>query len=125
MSYVILGGNPLSFIDPFGLAKNGGDGSSSGINTANPYKHCKEDPRDPNFIICKRKKDGKKIGKRKPADWPSDTTKFSCDDDCPEKLIVTTVVVGGVSYLIWKTFKVCGCTLIAGPAGGLVCLFTP
>ncbi len=90
-------------MDYFGLAKNGGDGTSSDLNTANPYKHCKEDPRDPNFIICKRKKDGKKIGKRKPADWPSDTTKFSCD--ACETAAVTAGTIG-IGYGIYKCVRV-------------------
>lgn len=54
------------------IAGNGGVGNSSGIGTNTPYKHCKEDPNDPNYIICKYP-NGKKVRKKKPADWPKST----------------------------------------------------
>ena len=38
---------------PFSMAGNGGVGNSSGLGTNTPYKHCREDPKDPNSIICK------------------------------------------------------------------------
>jgi RHS repeat-associated protein len=54
---------------PISMAGNGGVGNSSGVGTNTPYKHCKEDPKDPNFIICKDP-NGKKVRKKKPSDWP-------------------------------------------------------
>ncbi len=92
--------SPTNKFDLYGLSKNGGDGSSSGTNTANPYKHCKEDPKDPNFIICRQKKDGKKRRKRKPADWPDAQNNFSCDDSC--EATAKTVGAIGVGYIVYR-----------------------
>jgi hypothetical protein len=57
-------------IEARGKGERGATGGSSGKGTDNPYKHCKEDPTDPNYIICKDHQTGKKIRKPKPADWP-------------------------------------------------------
>jgi len=62
-------GGPLNGIDPTGLSKETGVGGCDGKGTKNPYKHCKEHPSNPNLIICKDKKTGKKKVKPKPADW--------------------------------------------------------
>ncbi len=82
-SYGYVGQNPLFWTDLYGFGRkeNGGSGSSSGVGTSNPYKHCKEDPNDPTKIICKDKKSGKKITKPKPADW-NDYKSESCGDNC-------------------------------------------
>ena len=72
-TYTYADANPLGLFDPTGLAPKSGrgiSGGSSGQNSNNPYKHCSEDPTDPNFIICKDKTTGKKIRKPKPPDWP-------------------------------------------------------
>ncbi len=61
--------DPVNGIDPTGLSKETGVGGCDGKGTKNPYKHCKEHPSNPNLIICKDKKTGKKKVKPKPADW--------------------------------------------------------
>jgi len=55
--------------------ERGATGGSSGTRTDNPYKHCKQDPDDPNFIICVDHQTGKKERKKKPADWPNGNSK--------------------------------------------------
>ena len=95
-TYGYVDGDPLNGLDLLGLANGGGrgiTGGSSGAGTANKYKHCKLDPNDPNFIICKDKRDGKKIRKPKPADWPPDK-KFVCDENC--RKLGGTIIIGGV-----------------------------
>jgi hypothetical protein len=57
-----------------GRGERGATGGTSGQNTANPYKHCKIDPTNPNFIICKNHQTGKDVRKPKPADWPKEKT---------------------------------------------------
>ena len=84
-TYGYVGANALSDSDFFGLAGNGGVGNSSGIGTNTPYKHCKEDPKDPNYIICKDpngKKVRKKVRKKKPKDFPDSKKKVL---DCPKE----------------------------------------
>lgn len=112
-----MGQNPLVWIDPFGLASkgNGGDGSATGKNTANPYKHCREVPGKPNKIKCKRKRDGKWVELPKPADWPgnaggsNNSNSMSCGDTCERNWAL--VFITGVGYVLLNV-----CTL--GAAGG-------
>ena len=67
-------GNPLSYIDPEGLAKFGGPAkgergrTGSPFGTSNPYKHMKQDPLNPNGVIYKDA-NGKTVRKPKPADF--------------------------------------------------------
>ncbi|MFC5474683.1 RHS repeat domain-containing protein [Paraherbaspirillum soli] len=100
--------NPLSYMDSFGLAGNGGVGNSSGIGTNTPYKHCREDPKDPNYIICKDP-NGKKVRKKKPADWPKETKKEMCGPICQN--VVGGIIVGGL---------IVGGMCIAGPPGAAI-----
>jgi hypothetical protein len=37
--------------------------------------------------------------------------------------VVGGTLIGG--YLVWKFVKVCGCTAVAGPLGGVACAITP
>jgi len=60
-----------------------------------------------------------------PPEGGEDSKRVTCGKECQENLVKTTVVLGGVSYVVWKIVKTCGCTLVAGPGGGLVCLVTP
>lgn len=96
--------NPLGIFDPTGLAGKSGrgiSGGSSGKGTTNPYKHCVEDPTDPNFIVCKDKTTEKKVRKPQPADWPK--TKMEACDTCQKAADV--VVVGGVGYIVYRCVR--------------------
>jgi hypothetical protein len=97
--------NPNNSVDPFGLAGRGGErgatGGSSGKNTNNPYKHCKEDPADPNYIICKDHQTGKRTRKKKPADWPQ--TKMESCSSCQQAADV--VIVGGTGYIVYRCLR--------------------
>jgi RHS repeat-associated protein len=53
-----------------------------------------------------------------------DEDKDECEN-CAKQLVATTVVVGGVSYIIWKVVKTCACTAVGGPALGAACALTP
>lgn len=74
--YGFVGNDPVNDIDEYGLqggrgnrkGQRGGTGGSSGSRTPNPYKHCKLDPTDANYIICKTP-DGKSVRKKTPPDW--------------------------------------------------------
>jgi hypothetical protein len=102
--YPYVSGDPIEITDPTGLAGQRGrgvSGGSSGKGTANPYKHCWEDPTDPNFIICKDKTTGKKIRKPKPADWPK--TKMEACDTC--QTAADVVVIGGVGYIVYRCVR--------------------
>jgi tetratricopeptide (TPR) repeat protein len=102
--YAYADGNPLGVFDPTGLAGKSGrgvSGGSSGKGTNNPYKHCSEDPADPNFIICKDKTTGKKVRKPKPADWPK--TKMEACESC--QAAADIVIVGGVGYIIYRCVR--------------------
>jgi hypothetical protein len=57
-----------------GRGERGATGGTSGQSSANPYKHCRIDPTNPNFIICKHHQTGKDVRKPKPADWPKEKT---------------------------------------------------
>ena len=57
-----------------GRGERGATGGTSGQGSANPYKHCRIDPTNPNFIICKHHQTGKDVKKPKPADWPKEKT---------------------------------------------------
>ncbi|WP_363798206.1 RHS repeat-associated core domain-containing protein [Lysobacter firmicutimachus] len=104
-SYSYVGGSPLDYLDPEGLARGRGErgatGGSSGKGTANPYKHCWEDPTDSAFIICKDHQSGKKIRKPKPSDWP--TAKFECGEGCQTGAKV--VVAAGTGYAIYRCLR--------------------
>jgi hypothetical protein len=103
-TYTYADANPLSVFDPTGLGPKSGrgiSGGSSGQNSNNPYKHCAEDPTDPNFIICKDKTTGKKIRKPKPPDWPK--TKMEGCDTCQKAADV--VVVAGVGYIVYRCVR--------------------
>ena len=98
--------NPLTRVDPFGLASKGnkGDGSATGKNTGNPYKHCREVPGKPNKIKCKRKQDGKWVELPKPAAWPGNNqNRESCEETCQKA--ATVVVVGGTAYIVYRCVR--------------------
>jgi len=103
--YAYVDGNPLNQLDPLGLAgRKGGrgdTGGSSGKHTDNPYKHCKEIPGDPDHIRCVDPHSGKKIKKKKPADW-SDYKRSQCEA-CES--MATTVVIGGTVYIIYRCVR--------------------
>jgi len=107
--FAYVGGMPLWDTDPPGLADGRGErgvtGGSSGRHTNNPYKHCREDPNDPNFILCTNHQTGTSVRKKKPADWPEDKGRGRaksemCDDNC--QAIAGTVVVGGMLYILYR-----------------------
>ena len=102
--YPYANNDPLETFDSTGLAGQRGrgvSGGSSGKGTAKPYKHCVEDPTDPNFIICKDKTTGKKIRKPKPADWPK--AKMEACSTC--QTAADVVVVGGVGYIVYRCVR--------------------
>jgi RHS repeat-associated protein len=67
--YRYVDNRPLFSTDPTGLAgSNNGSGGSSGRNTSNPYKHCRELKERPGWVEC-QDKNGKWIPKPKPWDW--------------------------------------------------------
>jgi RHS repeat-associated protein len=105
-TYAYVDNDPLTWIDVDGLGRGGergATGGSSGKNTNNPYKHCWEDPSDPNFIICKHHQSGKKVRKPKPADWPGNKQKSEQCDRCNAAKRV--VFVGGTAYVIYRCFR--------------------
>ena len=112
--YGYVGQNPLNYFDPLGLSKLRGDGSATGKNTSNPYKHCKEHPTDPTKIICKDKKTGKKKTVPRPRDWPGDKTEMTCEGNCQAGL----VLVGGVCLIAACAVNPVLCGLAVG--GGLL-----
>ncbi len=69
--------DPINWYDPNGAARKGnkGDGSGSGKNTSNPYKHCKSHPTKPNKLLCKDKNGKDKIV-AKPDGWNDKTNKW-------------------------------------------------
>jgi hypothetical protein len=79
---------------------NQGDGSASGKNTSNPYKHCREVPGKPNKIKCKRKRDGKWVELPKPADWPGNSSSFSCEENCQQVIKTIRDVTGAIIIII-------------------------
>jgi hypothetical protein len=102
--YPYASGDPIESGDPTGLAGSrprGVTGGSSGKGTSNPYKHCWEDPTDPNFIICKDKTTGKKIRKPKPADWPK--MKMEACENCQRAADV--IIVGGTAYIVYRCLR--------------------
>ena len=52
-----------------GRGERGASGGSSGNNTDNPYKHCRDHPTEPTKILCKHHQTGKEIPKEKPPNW--------------------------------------------------------
>ena len=102
--------NPLVFTDAFGLNPRGGErgatGGSSGQNSNNPYKHCRQHPTKPNKIQCKHHQTGKWIDKPKPADWPGDNSDGgSCPDNSNCQKVATAVVVGGTAYIVYRCIR--------------------
>lgn len=104
--YLYANANPLAFVDPEGLSGNRGGrgqtGGSSGQNTPNKYKHCRNHPTDPSKIICKHKTSGKWIPKPKPADWPKDPL-VACDGNCRKTAEVITV--GAAVYVVYRCLR--------------------
>ena len=109
--YNYVSGNPITWSDLFGLAgSNHGSGGSSGKGTTNPYKHCRVDPKDPSYIICDQKGTGKKIRKKKPADFPEEkcpTPKPKTVTDAEfkqalDQALINTLFGAGVSTLIYS-----------------------
>lgn len=83
--YAYVGGSPLTIVDFLGLAgqrgERGASGGISGKGTDNPYKHCREDPDDPDYIICRHHQAGKPVRKKKPQYW--NDYKFCIPDNEP------------------------------------------
>jgi RHS repeat-associated protein len=109
-AYGYVGGNPLGYVDIDGLARRGGlrrggergaTGGASGLNTDNPYKHCREVATDPNKIECQNHQDGKWIKKKKPADWDQYKNKF-----CPTSLY-PSMVFGGIATACLLQPEIC------------------
>ncbi|ABX38139.1 YD repeat protein [Delftia acidovorans SPH-1] len=65
----MLGGIMDLCMESRGRGERGATGGSSGQNSKNPYKHCRDHPSDPNKIECKDHQTGKWIPKPKPPNW--------------------------------------------------------
>ncbi|WP_339138793.1 MAG: RHS repeat-associated core domain-containing protein [Candidatus Electrothrix sp. GW3-4] len=128
--YAYVGGDPVNWYDPTGAARKGnkGDGSGSGKNTSNPYKHCKSHPTKPNKLICKDK-NGKDKEVAKPEGWNDDTNKWEpesakmCGDDC--QTVAKTAALLGTGYVVYRVGKICVLTYLGGPIGLGAALATP
>ncbi len=105
--YGYVGSRPIVVVDLTGLepptGERGATGGSSGQGTDNPYKHCKEDPNDPTYIICRDHQTGKKTRKKKPADWDEYKSKF-CGPGC-QSVVTQTVVAGGTIYIVYRCVR--------------------
>jgi RHS repeat-associated protein len=108
--YTYVLNDPVNWFDPDGLARKGnkGDGSASGKNTSNPYKHCKQHPSKPNMLQCKDK-NGKKKDVPKPPWWDDNNDKKEmCGEKCRKVLRVVRDTVTGVLTII--TIIICSQT---------------
>lgn len=65
----MLGGVIDLCMESRGRGERGATGGSSGQNSNNPYKHCRDHPSDLNKIECKDHQTGKWIPKPKPDNW--------------------------------------------------------
>jgi uncharacterized protein RhaS with RHS repeats len=91
--YGYVGGNPVNWVDPLGLAGNKGERGYTGNagGTANPDKHWKDDPNRPGWGWQKNPQTGKPVYKPRPPYMPDPEKSLSCDAPCQ-----TGVLIGGM-----------------------------
>ncbi|MFO1121921.1 MAG: RHS repeat-associated core domain-containing protein [Hyphomicrobiales bacterium] len=106
--YAYAMNSPIQIVDEEGGAGRRGErgttGGSSGKQTANPYKHCKEHPTDSMKIRCRDHQTGKWITKPKPADWPGSESNKMCGESCTDEA-TAVAMLGGSAYILYRCIR--------------------